>query len=248
MKKSALNYLLITALALIVVTLTSCNSKGSGELGNSSVKLLESMTTTETSGHSYTQKFEYDDKNRIVKIQDNHHSEVLIITYEGDDLGFYAAQWGGENVERQGNTIRTGRNDEKVTITLNDAGYIVKIKSENSEWKAVALTTYFYQDGNLMKTETQRTLGKEKDGWTEEFKYDGKKSPFFHCNTSKWFLHWYFITGFDNNVVECKDSDGIVKTYQYEYDSDGFPTKQTMIEKRSDGTKSTTITTFRWFC
>jgi hypothetical protein len=204
------------------------------------VKLLESITTG-----SYIERFEYDDKNRIVKIHRYNDGKLEVtqtITYTGDNLSAFA--YGDRydmSFEIDANTIKTRDPNCKYTFIVNSDGYIISEETSNDYdfW----YSKYHYQNGNLAKISQDISLD---DGTSaeelREFKYDDKKSPFFYCKTPKWFLQYLFRNfGLNNNVIEFKHR-GDLQAYEYEYDSDGFPISQGL--KEQDGEE--TLTTFTY--
>jgi hypothetical protein len=220
MKTAALN---IMAAVIFAVTFTSCG-KGGGD-----VKLLESIT--DDSG-KVQKKFEYDEQNRIVKMYSydvgGNLSSTKTITYT-DDLVMLKYASDGETIKfvREGNTIEA----DSRTLTVNEGGYIVEINgSYNSD-------IYQYQDGNIIKITFENSAeGADMSNFTIDYKkYDDKKSPFFNSNTPKWLLQYLIEGDFytsdnytsKNNVLESEISSENTIEYTYEYDSDGFPIKQT---------------------
>jgi len=217
-----------TLAVLAVVLLFSACGKDSGE-----VKLLESITQS-----GETTKFEYDDKNRIIKMGNT------TITYKSDDLVII----GDSEYKRNGNEIIASRDGSvntltsftlEASLTLED-GFITSIMPQN----ALSGFGYTFVDGNL-------DWNGSEDG-NYKYKYDDKKSP-FNCNTPKWIIqsiyalypHFWPAAASKNNVVEVSynnswtDAENYQRSYKYEYDSDGFPTK------RISGTETIATFTYR---
>jgi len=169
----------------ITLTLTACG-------GGSDVKLPECIA--DESGKCTT-KFEYDKKNRIVKINDD------TITY-ADNL----VTIGAKKYEVKGDTVTV---DGK-SFTIDKDGYIVKSKDGN-------LSPYKYEDGNLINI---------FDDSSPFYYYDDKKSPFSNSNTPKWVIQELFGAEFASKNNVSSSGYGI-NQFGYEYDSDGFPVKQT---------------------
>jgi hypothetical protein len=255
MKKFVSNYLIIATVAFSAI-FTSCKEKevakepslltetaentdnrklleNGKESGN--VKLLESIT--DDNGNVIA-KFEYDEQNRIVKIDDK------MITYD-DNL----VTVGNKKFVIKDSTVTVG----KETLILNKDGYLVSRKDPNrtgiyedkkgkGNFKECAyLEKYEYQDGNLTQ-ETDNSGDIELFyGTFRNYQYDSKQSPFSNCNTPKWLLQYlvepYYAS--KNNVIACQSGGGdyhIPTVYKYEYDSDGFPTKLTIeLAKDYDG-------------
>ena len=96
---------------------------------------------------------------------------------------------------------------------------------------------YKYQNGNCVKYMYINTIeGETVLEYSYENKFDGRKSPFYSCKNPKW--SWLFIynnlrTLSQNNIIEEKYSDGLnteyITTWEYVYDSDGYPTKSIFI-------------------
>jgi len=192
----------------------------------SNAKLLERIT--DENGR-LLRKFVYDKQNRIVKIVSKDYSTVegepvvwnadaVTITYETDDkitvetiiTKQYARDEGSrstKNFLRNGNKIIAGTD----TSTINNESV------NNDGYESV------YNDGNLMR-ET------EPNGVNDtEYSYDDKKSPFSNSKTPKWLLPYIGVSTNKNNILRQETSGGEIsfsKTYEYQYDSDGFPTKE----------------------
>ncbi|MCL2726791.1 MAG: hypothetical protein FWD56_00235 [Bacteroidales bacterium] len=249
---ASINLTIIAAIVVIAAVCTSCKSKGDGD-----VKLLETIVSEDGS----ITKFEYDDQNRIVKMLVYDDGELMgtqTITYKGNNLVSYVFSfdeslwdyWGevpDMHAERFGNTIYVNDGGSEYTIILNDEGYIVEYKSEHP-MAGVSVNRYQYADGRLTKV--------VEEGRVREIKYDNKKSPFYHCNTPKWFMQYrFFDFAFENNITGWKIVEGSTDhQYEYEneykYDRDGFPTKLTKTERtmydNEEGYVSTIITTFTY--
>jgi len=222
---------------------------------NNGVKLPEKIISEDGS----ITKFEYDDKNRLVKIFVCDNGELMgtfTITYNGNDLVSYALSydddfsyyWGDVpdmSAQRRGNTIYVNEGGVKHTINVNDEGYIVDYKTEHP-MAGVSVKNYQYVDNKLFRI--------IEDGWVRELRYDNEKSPFYNSNTPKWFMQFrFFDFALNNNVTAWKIVEGSTDhQYEYEneyiYDNEGFPTKQTKTEKtmydNEEGYVSTKITYF----
>ena len=189
----------ILAMLAVVLLFSGCG-KDSGE-----VKLLESVTQD-----GETTKFEYDDKNRIVK------KGSATISYKSDDLVIID----GSEYKLNGNEIIASRGGSMDTLTLED-GFITSIMPQD----ALSGSGYTFVDGNLDWNGSE--------GGSYKYKYDDKNSP-FNCNTPKWVIQMLLEATYasKNNVIEVSykdtwsEGENHQRSYQYEYDSDGFPTKQ----------------------
>jgi len=112
--------------------------------------------------------------------------------------------------------------------------------------------TLTWQNGNLTKTiweredetlryiftdlESKELVEREESSssGTITFTHDEKKTPFYHCNTPKWFFLWNEKYGFGsnyeynaNNIKTETIEDGSTITYEYTYNDDGFPATRT---------------------
>jgi hypothetical protein len=216
--------LLILASLFSVLVLVGCGDKPQkAESGD--VKLLESMTAD----GAFTYKFEYDDKDRIVKIRNYYlgslHS-TKTITYSGNDLvtveevfELDAERNSVINFVRNKSTVTIGELSE--TLTINKDGYVVKSESSHG-----GIKNFQYRDGNLIKEEPDIMSAM----YVYSAKHDDKKSPFSNSATPKWLLQYLFEIYYAcrNNVLEIVYAGELSGTfvYEYEYDDDGFPVRQ----------------------
>ena len=246
MSKIVLNSLSIVALALIVAAFTSCTSKKKASDNVNKVKLLESIINADDK----TVKLEYDAQNRISKKSgyDNgklsftetfaygkNGSVKSVRTYYYDVKSRFEVEF-----VRNGNMITVPENEQDVAdYHVNDDGYLMK------EVREVWEGTYHYQGGNVTKITGfwKDWINDTTEDVVMEYKYDDKKSPFFNDKTPKWLIKFLFSDyGLTNNIIEHNHSAGLLYTYKYEYDSDGFPTKQTALKKykgKDDGRSET---------
>ena len=268
----------------VVLIFASCKSNSKGKQSESSgevelsdsicaesseialpetVKLLKSITTDGIC----IEEFEYDDENRIVKI--NYFGEYInMITYKSGDLITIETVF-PENTERKDviNYVKKGN-----TITLNfirhpldNAASITLDKDENiaknetvGETEGDSWTTSFiyqYRNGNLSKMTSGTYFTYDTSETVYEYKYDDKKSLFHNCASPKWLIQYLIDSNYTskNNVVErtSNNEQSVVKTsrnkYEYEYDSDGFPIKETMTEEYYHNGEEHTNTTITYF-
>ena len=224
------------------------------------LKLLE--TITDKNGKVQA-KFEYDKQNRIVKIDGYStkaitYADNLVTVEEIDD-------YSNKTVNKfviNGNTIEVG----KETLTINKDGYLINRKiQKNSDGKVWYmyrdmynqdggnprfgtenfLEDYEYKNGNLIgeKVSSDEVLGDVYFYMSKKHRYDSNKSPFSASNTPKWLLP-YLVGSYlasKNNIIDSYIDAGdyySIFAYKYEYDKDGFPTKQTQND--------TTITRFTY--
>jgi hypothetical protein len=223
-----------------------CTSSGNSSEQTDDVKLLECITDGKGKAQK---KFEYDGQNRLVKTYDYGSDGVFdtqTITYNTDNSVMVEethSNYGnhidyGQSVKiyvRKGNKITV----DTIAFTINEDGYIVKSKYFTNQ----------YQDGNLIIYDD--TENGYRNG--SSYEYDDKKSPFSNSNTSKWLLQHLVghVSASKNNVLENnyitagEDMMTGSYSYKYEYDSDGFPTKQT-CEWYSEGNEETTTTRYTY--
>jgi hypothetical protein len=229
------------AILAIAITFTACDKKGSG-----SVKLLESIDYDDD---TYI-KFEYDNKDRIVKMfhyRDGKVEFTRMVSYSSDDLITVEDVYSEDDANNK--TIDFVKNENTITlkyrlylrseyvppstsITLNEDGYIKKETTAISAARTV-IDTYRYRGNNLTeKTNVHKVENTVASSETKKYKYDDKKSPFYNCATPKWLMQYYIGSdlGFYNNVI---DESGLDTYNKYKYDADGFPTKKTV--KGRDG-------------
>jgi len=240
MKSKLTKFALTATIGLATAFTISCGK------GGSDVKLLESIT--DESGE-VQRKFEYDKQNRLVKIDDK------TITYAGNLITA-----GTQKFVINGNTVTI----DEYTLTIDKDGYIVsKIgglygcgdddkKDENGEpIKVTYHEEYHYEDGNLTQMNDNGGDCEIFVGGSYNYKYDSQKSPFSASNTPKWLLQYLLEPHYasKNNVIENSigGSDCYpTYKYQYEYASDGFPTKETgEIESFCDSGTFTTRYIYR---
>jgi len=239
MKRHVFSYITV-----IVIVLTSCNKNDNPD--NAGVKLLD----TETSGLYHSRKFMYDNQNRLKEIwtySGGKLYEKAIITYTGEDLTkleYAYLDEGGEfvvvdtrNYVKKGNTISysmgveiiegegVGSQNFNTTIILNNDGYPEKL--EERLFNISSVSTYTYVDGNLTKYLYDTVFSSfANDPGEKNYTYRAERSAFSGCNTPKWFMfHYYHDRASHNAVTSSSLPDGTPYSYEYEFDSDGFPTK-----------------------
>ena len=223
-KENKMKRLALSMIAILIISMALISCKGgkgqsrdtkSGDKGV--VKLLKAIHH----GEGISTVFEYDDKNRIIKMAtlypwDEDENEIKTFSYHGDDLV--------GNFVRNGNVLTS----EGTTLTLDNDGNIIKYAFEREDGSG-GETTHQYSDGNLIKSTSTFSFGAS----TEECKYDDKKNP-YSCNTPKWVIQYYSFPfssyGSKNNAVEfsytyaISEDDGVA-VYGFSYDEDGYPTE-----------------------
>ena len=236
--------ILVGVAFVLSAAFASCGGEGGG-----SVKLLESMT----SDGAFTYKYEYDDKNRLVKSYFyylGNLNQTRAITYVGDDLVTVEDVY-EENPENNGvtNIVVAGNRitfrcslslsgERSYILTVNKAGQITS--SESSCEGGHRVLTFQYRGGNLVKSANGAEVAK--------IEYDDKKSPLYHSRTPKWLLQHYFSNAFanKNNAVDAQIAPSLRYVTAYEYDSDGFPVRQTTTVIQDGEEVHSDITTFTY--
>ena len=251
-----LSSLVIAALA-VTAAFTSC-----GKDDDQKVKLLETITKSD----GYTEKYEYDQQNRLTKFTVLYDVAPInpIETHE------YTYNAGGDLVKREvktvnpdndfteeyvknGNTITitrktSGLQDIIRTLELNSNGYPTKREDVRNDFigGSTYFRTYSYKDGNLTKfseTRFHHTEGITVPLYDYEYEYDNKKSPRSNWKVPKWFVIWYFeTTGSQNNVTKSTYF-GYAQIGEFEFTRRPGQDTDLIYEYDSDGfpTKRTTV-------
>ena len=228
---------------------------------NDVVKLLETITYDDG---SYI-KYDYNNQNHITKISWSNDDGTAISTtqtysYSGNDLikvvyeesdGFVGTF---EYTKNENKIIEKyydsegGIDDAEIrTIELNSDGFPTKKIMYESEDGSLVYT-YQYQDGNITNHSYKEISGDETDEGSIDCIYDSNKSPLYYCETPKWYLYWYHLDGsyisVKNNIIErFRDGDtGGKQFFTYDFDSEGYPTKMTVIYEYVDEDWSVTFT------
>jgi len=192
------NKLFAAALGLALALTLSCGKDKAVE----NVKLLESITNDEG---DVIEKFEYDDKNRLVKIY--RGVDTTKIAYNSDDLVTVEEQrYNGTVIDttkyvKKGNTITKESKYYPGTFNIDKDGYIVE--EENSKIK------YTYDD--------------------KKAPFLNSKTPKWLLQSELFRRYGY---GVKNNILKIDENelDHLYQYYEYEYDSAGFAIKQTLVE------------------
>ena len=199
-------------------------------------------------------RFEYDNQNRITKIvfyeQEagyyasytdkiiyNNVNLITVIDVDGDTITF----------TRTGNTITVkpswwydyGYYTRRETYEVNAQGLIVKgisegIWDDGDWWKETV--TFQYQGRNLVKVISnweEMWYGEydSRDDYTTILTYDDKKAPFYYSSTPQWLLFWFenlILYGTQNNVTSINWEDEDELTFEYTYNTNGFPLTRTI--------------------
>jgi len=236
--KMKLNCFIFFAI-VISSTLISCGK----DLYISKTKLLESIT--ENDGRYSL--FEYDNKNRISKVNYyNNNGEIIkrdTHNYNGDTLVISTMYSNYCCIEdeyiKNGNTIERKKRDGPTTshfplYTIDNNGYIIKSSDyPDPDYDYHVEEIFHYQGGNLTKITIIITKYLEVLEYVIELIYDNKKSPLSHCKTPKWVLFFYPYTSYVEGISKGFKNNNIVFIYneqiseiEYDYDIDGYPTNQ----------------------
>ena len=189
--------------------------------------------------------FEYDNQHRITKITTNHwywkdflRVETLSYNSAGDLIAIHTSVSEGNSsysynstFTKNGNKI-TGTGNDDIIIELNSQGLPEKITTNMTVRTAnsnnpqrtgnFSEANYLYQNGNVSRS------------GSNVYTYDDKKSPFYHCNTPKWF---FFIRdlgssfGLQNNIINQDYGNGHIIAYELTYNDEGFPVTKTWFDE-----------------
>ena len=255
MNRIVSNYLVFA----ISIAFISCNKADYDDsiIDDDTVQLLEMMLYPDIIDYytkSLTQcqienavkytKYEYDNQNRITKISSYNKSETLVgtetFTYRENDLIKVVYEEPcvqtirTEEYTKEGKritcTVKGGYLDylgtRTYTFELNDDEFPTEFGNKNSDGSYPLI--YQYQGGNLI-----RLINSGEQNYSYTFKYDKKKSPFYHCQTPSWYMFYIsYAFGSKNNLIQeigvaTENNKVYNKTdYKYEYDRNGFPTKR----------------------
>jgi len=235
---------------VLVVALMACNKgkvqKPATEAGTTSTK--KSNTTKllvqikDEEGSIVT--IEHDEKGRIVKLayytgDKFEYSRTITYNEAFGSIWVESKPAEGEEEFADGEIIYEKRELYKIfyelgnawsVMTINEAGYIL---TDSNDWFRAGERhdhKYEYQDGKLTsKTSSVFIEGELQSEVVSNFKYDDHRSPFYKDETPIWLLQQLFEGfGLKNNLISTSDNV-IDVTYEYEFDSDGYPTKRTRI-------------------
>ena len=232
-----------TLLTIGLLLLTSVFISCSGGTSNK-IKFLESIQSEDGT----MRVFKYDKQNRIEeihKLRDGQIIEMQKLNYEeneltklhhyvGDTLDHFYA------FEREGGTITVSYNsdmyDEYTVAVLKVNAENLLIEDNNEH----GFDAYHYTDGNMTKVTGFNTdFDGERSDFVFEFEYDDKPSPFASGSTPDWVIqHFFGVFYIKNNIIKARSAQfgGQEISYEYEYNKDGFPIKQTFISENSTAT------------
>ena len=241
------------ALLAVCIVFVRCDEKddddsnGNGNSKGDAVYLLETISWN----GKLSERFEYDNQNRIKKINyfNNDGSTIygtLTITYNSSgDITSYKRQFDNypdDNYEftvtKDGNKVLLTDEGYVITIDLNAQGLPAKLVSRWSNSDFYYTRNFQYQKGNISQETSIETWENGSSTSTATFTYDDKKSPFYHCKTPKWFffdnMFWSF--GLENNITKITYSENGTSTgsnnfENFAYNAAGFPIKRTFVEE-----------------
>ena len=234
-KNLNLRDMIVTAICLAgVIMFASCGK----EKGSDSEKAILLLSKIERSNGERV-VYEYDNQNRMTKCIEygtngvpdwtstyTYNAQGDLIEYKDDEI---------EVVFSKNGNIITFVDDEggSSEIELNDQGLPVKSTYQWGNWYK-STTTFTWQNGNLTRMEMVDEWGVNSETVLYTFTYDDKKAPLYYCKTPKWFLcEEYDI---ENNKKSHKEGT-LEVTYEYTYNSDGFP----VTRKASDSSITDTF-------
>ena len=235
---------------VLIVTMLACNKSKTQESANETdtVQVQESSTTKllkqmKDDDGSYV-TIEHDEQGRIVKLayySGDKFEYSRTITYDetNNSVWVESKPAEGEQEFADGEINYEKREQNKIfyelgnawsLMTINNAGYIL---TDSNDWHRAGERhdyKYDYQDGKLTsKTSSVFIENELQSEVVSNFNYDDKRSPFFSDETPIWLLQQLFEGfGLKNNLIYI--SDNVVDvSYEYEFDSNGYPTKRTRI-------------------
>jgi len=187
---------------------------------------------------SYTENFSYDNKNRLIRIEDYSYGERYEIKYDKDGVSKIELYIDNELYQIMNFKYDRNKIVEVSVIVIDNSKILVsksnkpesfismilpikevkdRIRSKNTKGNYVKYFEFEYDGNNLSKM-------KEIDGsWIEEYTYENydKKSNPFYSNV-------YSISeGFSKNNVGKVINRWETREYEYTYDGK-FPTEVTM--------------------
>jgi hypothetical protein len=211
---------------LLTVACKDDNDKKNGT--DDKIQLLETITFDGQLRVTY----EYDEQNRLTKMFGAGVDNPITFTYTSNGITIVQGDKTYEYVI-SGNKITCASRGE--TIDLDAQGLPTRFVRGSDT------IIYEFKNGNVVK---QTNI--EGTSWfgVTEYTYDDKKSPFYHCKTSFWFLMWW--ASFDgipygkNNMLTASWGSGGSNTFTFTYDENGFPLSYTTNEMSAG--KSVTYT------
>ena len=224
----------------VTATATGYNDKTSAPIEVKPVTLLLKRETSD----GWRAEYEYDKQNRITKR--NIYSIANGQLRNVETLKYNSTNGDLEELERkflddptQNHKITFTKNGNKITAYTNNGivFYEFELNPQGLPAKYTANeinTVYTWQNGNLTKKETDIS----GIGSVENYTYDDKKSPFYHCKTPRWYLlqyeGWYLhsVNNFINFSGYWTNDENTLYNSIYEYDYlnvEGFPVSRKLF-------------------
>lgn len=230
--------ILLLVLPLLAMTFFSCSKGDGGDdkentdiggSGNGSERLVKSITTD----NNMSVEIRYDNQNRIVQTKGDFNGRNMDYTIEYDDKNRTATLQGSYV-----NFVMIYNSNGNIAYTQPDGttyqysnGYISSSSSEESLFGGKI--NYTWLDGKIIKVSFVES---EVTGdWTMDYNNIGNKLninfPFgygftwdlYFINKAKGASPQYYPTII--KYFSRRTAEGYTATYQYFFDSDGFPTK-----------------------
>ena len=127
---------------------------------------------------------------------------------------------------------------------MNDDGLISKSEYVEHDNDYSNVRDYIYTNGNLTKMISVYEMSGSVSTNTYNYAYDSKKAPFYYCKTPKWLLQLSFFEYDEGGILFKNNIETIIGSSEYgtttitfdlEYDTDNFVTKQTLKAVYEDG-------------
>jgi len=246
---------IILIVALMLAAVGCGGGRGSGGDDDENIILLAEYS----SNQRHWEKFEYDDNNRITKIEYYDEDELYgfckltynsvgnLISTEYEDGSKYEftkdgaiITWSAEVTHWDRDYARDIVYKMNYTVELNEQGMIGKYTYDETigRERKITIILFEYDGKNIIKTTDQNGEN------AQTFTYDDKKSPFYYCNTPQWYLWYNFFKGatlgIHNNVVDDEHETRTV-TFDFEYNDDGFP-----VSRKEDRHNYVNMATFKY--
>jgi len=184
---------------------------------------------TEMDIHGDVTKFEYDDQNRITKITNGTYVKTITYNNDGELDSYVYAHGKNFTYKRNGNkiTVYDGKTVYgKIDLNAEGLPKNEKYTGDCSDCPEQSINRE-YENGNM-------TAVRRQDDWFDNYTYDNKKSPFYHCKTPKWFLLAFLDYDIKNNTLTNYawfEYSSTLDSASYTYNEAGFPLTQKIKKK-----------------
>lgn len=242
------------ALLFIAGVLTGCSKddNGGGEEPSPSTMLVKKITTSEADD-SLEATFEYDGRKlkKVVYsgVSDGENiSMTLTATYSGNKISKFSMDMDDVGAFRFEYTYDGDRLIKEVNIWEGQATIIYNYhwENDNKVRKTVEDFPTYYEDfyfenGNVVKIVDYFESGTRRN----EISHDNKLNPFSGIEGLQYLVdqEMMFSEGKNNPIKDLMYLDDALvstTTYEYEYNSSGYP--EVVIEREEEGTTTSTIT------